>query len=182
MDSTSNHTGADVGAVDGTTKPKKSKAKPVEKCSVSISAIDSDGILLNRKSGEKCTATNYKDKMVVNVLNGIWDPDVLIASMCWEEPTPEEVSDVDLEFCAIVDDNQSDFGDICSQIGSDMRFEDWMRNLQDAEQKIPYTTRDIYSNEGEGLVTQASSGAPGHFEGRTQNVIWKATYFGKDTV
>ena len=28
----------------------------------------------------------------------------------------------------IVDDNQSDFGDICSQIGSDMRFEDWMRD------------------------------------------------------
>jgi len=43
-------------------------------------------------------------------------------------------------------------------------------NLQDAEQKIPYTTRDIYSNEGSGLVTASSGGNAGHFEGRTQNV------------
>ena len=31
-------------------------------------------------------------------------------------------------------------------------------NLQDAEQKIPYTTRDIYSNEGSGLVTASIVG------------------------
>ena len=39
-------------------------------------------------------------------------------------------------------------------------------NLQDAEQKIPYTTREVYSNEGRALV---STGNQYHFEGRGQD-------------
>ena len=39
-------------------------------------------------------------------------------------------------------------------------------NLQDAEQKIPYTTREIYSNEGRALIASANTV---HFEGRGQD-------------
>ena len=63
-----------------------------------------------------------------NVLNGIWDPDVLIASLCWADDAAEEIPKEDIEFCAVTNDGESDFEAICDQIGSDMRFDDWIRN------------------------------------------------------
>ena len=70
----------------------------------------------------------YRDCPVFNVLNGIWDPDVLIASLCWADNAAEETPMEDIEFCAVINDGESDFEAICDQIGSDMRFDDWIRH------------------------------------------------------
>ena len=70
----------------------------------------------------------YRDCPVFNVLNGIWDPDVLIASLCWADDAAEETPMEDIEFCAVTNDGESDFEAICDQIGSDMRFDDWIRH------------------------------------------------------
>ena len=69
LDDTSKDTDAE-GKVKGKGKGKKPKKQtlPMEKCSVSVNALDSEGLLSNRSSGTACKVDAYKDKMVGEVV------------------------------------------------------------------------------------------------------------------
>ena len=58
----------------------------------------------------------YRDCPVFNVLNGIWDPDVLIASVCWDDFGSDPVEEVDVVFGAILSNADTSFDEICGLI------------------------------------------------------------------
>ena len=59
----------DKGKGNGKKQPKKSqKPKELEKCTVSINALDSEGSLSNKSSGIKCAVPTYSGKMVGEVI------------------------------------------------------------------------------------------------------------------
>ena len=76
MDDAAKKANADIGGIEGDKgkgngkkPPKKSqKPKELEKCTVSINALDSEGLLSDKSSGVKCAVPTYSDKMVGEVI------------------------------------------------------------------------------------------------------------------
>ena len=76
LDDAAKKANADIGGIEGDKgkgngkkPPKKSqKPKELEKCTVSINALDSEGLLSDKSSGVKCAVPTYSDKMVGEVI------------------------------------------------------------------------------------------------------------------